>query len=459
MDNWQTTFKQTIAAAIERSENIAAIEVGRGALARAGQLCRRHFDGNAVLVFADEAAFAAAGDVAVSALKSAGLTVDSHILPASPRPKPTVALGEDFAGRLERGVVPMALGSGVMNDLVKYAAFRRGVRYFCIATAASMDGYCSGGAPLADKGFKITIPCRPPKAILADLEVIAAAPPRMTACGYGDLAGKVAAGADWLVADALGIEPLDDIAWPLVQDNLRQLLERPEALAGGDIEATARLFAGLNICGLAMEFHGSSRPASGADHQIAHMWEMEELAHRGEPVAHGACVAIGTITVLALYDWLIGQDLTKLDIGTCVDRAPDWDMAVAQIRHHIPEQRIAERAIGEMAEKYIDGEALRSRLCDIKDAWPALRDRLTTSLMRAPDMAHHLKMAGSVYDPSHIGIGPERLKATVYSSRFIRRRYTILDLLAQTGLLDTAVRATVSKEVLDPARRPTMRGN
>ncbi len=32
-----------------------------------------------------------------------------------------------------------------------------------------MDGYTSAGAPLSDKGFKITIPCRPAKVLLADL--------------------------------------------------------------------------------------------------------------------------------------------------------------------------------------------------------------------------------------------------------------------------------------------------
>jgi glycerol-1-phosphate dehydrogenase [NAD(P)+] len=95
---------------------------------------------------------------------------------------------------------------------VKYAAFRLDRPYLCVATAASMDGYSSAGAPLVDDGFKKTIACRPPRAILADLAVIRAAPPAMAGWGYGDLAGKVPAGGDWLLADALGIEPLDDRA-------------------------------------------------------------------------------------------------------------------------------------------------------------------------------------------------------------------------------------------------------
>ena len=42
----------------------------------------------------------------------------------------------------------------------------------------------------------------------------------------------------------------------------------------------------------------SSRPACGADHQIAHLWEMDDLQHGGERVSHGACVAVGAMAAL-----------------------------------------------------------------------------------------------------------------------------------------------------------------
>ena len=65
---------------------------------------------------------------------------------------------------------------------------------------------------------------------------MAAAPGVMTASGYGDLLGKVPAGADWIVADAVGAEAIDDYVWDLVQGPLRVSLSRPEALAADDAE-------------------------------------------------------------------------------------------------------------------------------------------------------------------------------------------------------------------------------
>ena len=53
--------------------------------------------------------------------------------------------------------------------------------------------------------------------MVADIEILRAAPKDLTAAGYADLAAKVTAGADWIMADALGAEPIDAQAWRIVQ--------------------------------------------------------------------------------------------------------------------------------------------------------------------------------------------------------------------------------------------------
>ena len=152
---------------------------------------------------------------------------------------------------------------------------------------------------MLDGGFKRTLACAPPIGIVADLEVIANAPARMAAWGYGDLAGKVIAGADWMLADAVGEEPLDETAFALVQDNVKGWLSGSDRIAAHDIEALRRLVDGLLIAGFAMQSHGNSRPASGSEHQLSHVWEMDRLTVDGEPAAHGACVGVGTVAMLA----------------------------------------------------------------------------------------------------------------------------------------------------------------
>lgn len=430
--------------AVARSANVAEVMIGRGVLAEAGALFARHFKGPAVLM-ADERGWGAAGAGVEAALTAAGIACRRHVIPARPRPKPTVDLANSLRAVLRPGETPIAIGSGVMNDVVKHAAFGLGIPYMCVATAASMDGYTSAGAPLSDKGFKITIPCRPAKVLLADLDVIAAAPPEMTGWGYGDLAGKVPAGGDWMIADALGIEAIDDVAWPMVQGGLEGWLSQPDRIAAGDRGAVEGLFLGLTLVGLAMEAHGSSRPASGADHQIAHLWEMDDLHHGGERVSHGACVAVGTMTALRMYDWLLGRDLSTLDPARRAAEAPSLAAKEAEIRDRFGPGEIAERAIVETRAKHIEGAALQARLTRLRDTWPDLSARLSARLWTADRMAQHLTRAGAPVEAADIGIDTAYLYRTILKARFLRSRYTVLDLLDEVGLLDQAAVAALPK--------------
>jgi glycerol-1-phosphate dehydrogenase [NAD(P)+] len=87
--------------------------------------------------------------------------------------------------------IPVAVGSGTINDLTKLAAHRVGRPYIVAAIAASMDGYSAYGASITYRGSKQTFDCSASCAVVADLEVIAAAPPGTNAPGYADLPAKV----------------------------------------------------------------------------------------------------------------------------------------------------------------------------------------------------------------------------------------------------------------------------
>ncbi|AWB49157.1 glycerol-1-phosphate dehydrogenase [Gemmobacter aquarius] len=436
-----TTAQDPVARAVAQSKTVAEVLIAPGAIAQTGALYTRHFTGPACLI-ADENTWAAAGPQAEAALHAAGIATRRHILPAKPRPKPTVDLANALRDALHPGETPVAIGSGVLNDVTKHAAFDADRPYLCIGTAASMDGYTSAGAPLSDKGFKKTIQCRPARAVLGDLDIIAAAPPAMTGWGYGDLAGKIPAGGDWIIADTLGVEAIDDVAWPLVQGSLRAWLGQPAAIAAGDPAAISGLFTGLTLVGLAMELHGSSRPASGADHQIAHLWEMDDLMQGGERVSHGACVAVGCTMTLRLYDWLLAQDLSRLD-PALADTAPTLDDKIAAILAAFGPGEIATRAIEETRAKHIDRAAHRARIETLRAEWPRLQTRLRAQLMPADQMRAALHAAGAPADAAEIGVDRAYLQRTTLNARFLRSRYTLLDLLDETGLLAQAVNASL----------------
>ena len=214
--------------------------------------------------------------------------------------------------------IPVAVGTGTINDLTKLAAHRLGRPYMVVATAASMDGYTAYGASITYRESKQTFDCAAPRAVVADLDVIAAPPPGMNASGYADLLAKSVAGADWILADAAGEEPIEPATWATVQDSLPSWVDSPAGVARGDSGCLQRLVVGLLMSGFAMQRARSSRPASGAEHQFSHLWDMQHHTHNGAPPSHGFKVGIGTLASLALYEVLLRRDLERLDVDDAV---------------------------------------------------------------------------------------------------------------------------------------------
>ncbi len=92
----------------------------------------------------------------------------------------------------------VAVGSGTVNDLCKYATAKTGRRYCVFATAASMDGYTSSTASMSlDSGLKISLPAEAASGVFIDLKVSAAAPGYLAASGFGDSLCRSVAQTDW----------------------------------------------------------------------------------------------------------------------------------------------------------------------------------------------------------------------------------------------------------------------
>ena len=97
----------------------------------------------------------------------------------------------------------VAVGSGTINDLCKYAAAQDGKPYVVFATAPSMNGYTSMNAAITVDGHKKTLPAATPLGVFMDLGVLAAAPARMIRAGLGDSLCRSTAQADWLLSHHL----------------------------------------------------------------------------------------------------------------------------------------------------------------------------------------------------------------------------------------------------------------
>ena len=427
----------TIAKALAAATDTAALEIGVGILDRVPSMFREQFGSARALIVADKNTWRAAGEAVYTYLQQAGVECD----------EPYIFTDEDlhaewhFIERLDEKLsstpaIAVAVGSGTINDLCKLSSHHCSRPYMCVATAASVDGYSSFGASITYKSMKQTFTCPAPRAILADVGVMARAPREMTAAGYADLAAKIPAGAEWIIADFVGSEPIHADAWHISQDNLKASLADPEGVAALREEAIAPFVEGLMLSGFAMQAARSSRPASCTDHLFSHLWNMRDHKHNGVTPSHGFQVSVGTLMMCAMFDQMYKTDFTTLDVDACVKAWPSADVIRSRAEQLFAGEAFYELGVGEMMAKYDEADEVRRQLQLVKDNWPDLKARLQEQCYTFEQMHRMLSIVGAPTKPEDVGITKEQMLADVPYVRHIRRRYNMMDLGLRAGTLD-----------------------
>lgn len=278
----------------------AAIE--RGAISHLTALCAH--DRN-VLVVADENTFGAAGAQTMAALKDKA--VKKVIFPGDAVLIPdenAVARVEQALGSADKMI---GIGSGVIQDLCKFVSHERGIPYYVVATAPSMDGYASTGAAMIMGGMKITYPCHVPAAVLADPSVLKNAPMEMIKAGYGDILGKYSALNDWRLSQAVNGEYFCQEIYDMTFEMVHKTLALADKLLERDEESVKTLMEALIVVGIAMSYAGSSRPASGSEHHLSHFFEITGIVRGEKYFPHGIDVAYSTIITAELREKILAN--------------------------------------------------------------------------------------------------------------------------------------------------------
>ena len=438
---------KSIERALERATDTKACLVGDGALGETARLFKEFFPGaDRAIVVEDPRTRAAAGERVAEMLRAAGVEVAEHVVePGGKIFHADYSYVEEVREAIKsagvekdgRKIVPVAVGSGVINDLTKRASGELGIPYLTVGTAASVDGYSSFGASLrSPEGAKQTYACPAPRVIVADLDVMRTAPAWMAASGFADLMAKVPAGADWILAYELGASVWHDSSWHTVQDGLKDSIGDPEGVVAMKTEPLARFVEGLMLGGFAMQDMQSSRPASGAEHLFSHLLEMRDHTFKGEIVPHGIQVGVFTLFMCRVYEQMLAFDYSSLDVESCL---ANWKPLEEQEK--IGEAMFAgtkfpEIGVKAVRAKFVDRETTRARLESFKARWPQVKARLEAQLIPSAEIERRLKVVGAPTTPEGIGSTVEASLKDARKTIFMRDRYMALDFLALTGQLD-----------------------
>ncbi len=438
-------FNARIKDALALASDTKVFQFGEDILKHAPDLFLENFLGKKALIVADGNTWVAAGEKVWSYFKGAGIECRKHLFGMEEFHADSIYSDEIGAELDEFPSIPVAVGSGVINDLCKLAAFRHNVPYMVVATAASVDGYSSSGASITVDGAKMTIECKAPKVILADTNVLASAPKEMTAAGYADLAAKIPAGGEWMIADLFGTEPIVPEAWKILYEILPEMIADPEGIAAGNPESVGILFAGLTLSGIAMQVAHSSRPASCAEHLYSHWLDMTGHTFNGKLQSHGFQVGVGTLTTCAFFDELLKMDLSEIDVEACVEKWPALEEEQRRAREIFKDFPVPELGYTEITKKYNDKETVRRQLELIKNNWHEFKKKLRKQVYSFDKMQNMFSIAGAPTCPEDIGITRNQMRYLTDFVQLMRWRINMLDLAKRGCFYDRLVDGVFGK--------------
>lgn len=377
--------------------------------------------GRNVLLVCDDATWVAAGQQLQSTLQTAGLNVVAHSLGRAPHAalryvEPILAMVNEH--RIDAMI---AVGSGSINDITKYAAYQFGQAYVCVATAASMNGYSSATASLSDGVVKHSYVCRQPYAVVAELQVIATAPRNLARAGVGDTLCRSTVAADRYLSHVVLGTPFERDIFEQLRVHEGWLIANMALLRDGSMEYMRHLMHALLDAGDAMTATQSSAIASQGEHMIAHTLEMMYGKELRE-MLHGELIAVTTTHMAHLqHKMLLGQPMLRHH-----PRAAEHFVRLFG-------KQAAEELAARYAKKVIPEAEIAGRDAKFQQHWPDIKAELLAMVVPANGIERAFKEAALATTAKAAGLVEERYNSAQAYAYMTRERFTFLDLAAMNA--------------------------
>lgn len=401
-------FKKPCSCGRKHETAIQDVQIASGLVNNVGEILKKNGFAENLLLISDKNTLAAADGI-TNALD--GFTVETMIF--DELRVATMELVEHVEAAIDgRDISILSVGTGSVNDTCRLAAARRNKKLCIFATAPSMDGFASYGAPIVAEGFKFSYAAKSPEVIIGDTKILANAPKELKSAGFGDMVAKYIGLIDWQISALLTGEYYCEKIAALTRSAIDELMQMADNVTVNDEFTAGKIFEALLKTGIGMSFSQNSRPASGSEHIIAHLIECIELRDNIIPNYHGDDVGVCTLEMLKYYNSLASH--------ACIDtvnESLDWEDVYAFYGN------MADDVKKLNTPNVIDGvdkDVLKAK-------WPEIV-KIIKSVPDYEECKNAMERAGCKLTVSDIGKSKELFDSCVKYSPYMRRRLTLLRL-------------------------------
>ncbi len=388
--------------------------------AESGLVTKQHGD-KSLIVVSDPFTHEALGKRVYAALKNAGHNVSEFVWQ-------TPKCSEEGVTQVQQGTkgadVMIAVGSGTINDSVKYASYLDGREYSVFATSP-MNAFTTNTASVSFGGFKKSITCHGAKGIFFDLSVLAQCPKRLMSAAYADVICRTTAQVDWLMSNLLFQTPYAETPYTLLAYDEDLMVDNASAMLEGDIDALGMLTRISAIMGLGTSFTQTTHSGSMAEHMISHYIDM--FSGENHPgTSHGEQVGVATVTMSKLQNMILRSDTPPVMSPTVISEPTLLKKYGAEMAATMTEQtgiKALDAAKADKLNQYFS------------DNWAEFRGRFDTIMLPFERLEKSMRAAGCQITHNDLGVDRNFYREAVCDARYIRDRFTMLDIAGDSGQL------------------------
>ena len=402
-------FKKECACGKQHETAVKDVLIESGAVCRVGDiLCKNNFSNNILLV-ADENTLKASNGIIESL---GGFHVEYKIY-EDLRVATMEEVNEIEKLIANKDVSVLSVGTGSLNDVCRLASATQNKKLCIFATAPSMDGFASYGAPIVNNGFKSSYSAKSPEVIIADTKILANAPKELKSAGFGDMIAKYIGLIDWQISALLTGEYYCEKIAKLTRDAVDELIKMADKVCLNDEYVAGKIFEALLKTGIGMSFAQNSRPASGSEHVIAHLIECVELRDGIIPNFHGDDVGVCTLEMLKYYNFLAENEYIDTQ-----NENVNWNDVYSfynEMADEVRKLNFPENVIDDVDKD------------ELKNKWGEIR-KIIHSVPSYSECEAAMKKAGCKITVEDIGKDQKLFDDCVKHSPYMRKRLTLLRL-------------------------------
>ncbi len=330
----------------------------------------------------------------------------------------------------------IAVGTGTITDITRILAYKLSLPFISVPTGTSADAFASSVSPVFINNIKKTLQAKMPAAIFADTEILKNAPDRLNAAGFGDFLSKGISRADWYISNIINDERVNEESLKMIQKPLDECVKNLNEYGAFHEETLKTLMEGLVASGFSIALAGSSRPASGSEHQISHFIEYKINLGKTPFFYHGETVALGAYIMTEIYQNIFALDYNNFHNLLLNRNVKNEYEETREERFSRVFDDDSKKIIDHWREKKPDKKRMEKLIRLLSANWKYFQKVVKNNIYNTHEFEELMNKSGVPFDPVKMGFSSPEISDMIICAKEMNDKYTLLNLLDELGLLE-----------------------